>query len=889
MKKALLLFILLLTALSSPRAQEHYFRFTIEHHSELEEITRLVSVDKVLDGVVYAYANRKELNLFRGRTDYRLKMLPRPGLKSKGVLMADTIPEMTNWNRYPTYPLYVEIMQQFTEDHPEICRLDTLGTSTEGRLLLSLKISDQVGKEEAEPELFYTSTMHGDETAPFVLMLRLIDSLLTGYGRVANITRLIENMEIHINPLANPDGTYALGNESLNGATRYNANSVDLNRNFPDPTDGPHPDGNFYQAETKAMMEYAEENHFTLSANFHTGAEVVNYPWDTWRRFHVDSAWFHRLSHIYADAAIENSPGGYFTSISPDGVINGYQWYAVNGGRQDYMTYYRGGREVTIEVSGSKMTDSEQLPELWNYNKEALLLYMEECLCGIRGRVTDTAGKPVHARVELLEHDSENDNSYVFTDPEVGDYHRMVDSGKYDMVFSAYGMQDDTVRNVVVTHYDSVRVDVTLESSPVYKISGKITNARSGDPIENAEVVLRDTPLDTVYTDSLGYYRFPEVASGIYRLRILTDGYPVLFEEITVNTSSKRFDFSMEKGIIENFETGSLACFAWDTTAVKSWEVTEKEQYQGSFSAWSGNIKEDSVSVLTISLEVEEPGKISFFRKVYSEADYDVLSFFIDDELKGKWSGIRDWERYSYPVSEGRHAFTWIYNKDGDKSVGLDAAWVDYIEFPELKSPGLRFIPDTLRDTLAYGSRDTLQLQTENQGKSPVEYSLEVEDSALNTWITPSATEHILRAGGKRTHNYVVQTGIADSIYSTAIVVSRRNRRNDARIPVRITVEDPLNSPEPGLQGSVRCYPNPFSEVLYIDWSTNKPSDWLHIEFFDVGGQLIKSFRKYNIQSGLQHFAFRFDEYPAANGVILIRISSEKGVLRRKVIYNPSD
>jgi hypothetical protein len=33
------------------------------------------------------------------------------------------------------------------------------------------------------------------------------------------------------------------------------------------------------------------------------------------------------------------------------GVTNGYDWYRITGGRQDYVTWFLRGREVTIEVS----------------------------------------------------------------------------------------------------------------------------------------------------------------------------------------------------------------------------------------------------------------------------------------------------------------------------------------------------------------------------------------------------------------------------------------------------------------------------------------------------------------------------------------------------------
>ena len=89
-------------------------------------------------------------------------------------------------------------------------------------------------------------------------------------------------MEIYITPLANPDGTYHGGNNTVSGAWRGNANGIDLNRNYWDPADGQHPDGEVWQTETIANMNFMAAHHFVISANFHGGAEVVNYPWDTW-------------------------------------------------------------------------------------------------------------------------------------------------------------------------------------------------------------------------------------------------------------------------------------------------------------------------------------------------------------------------------------------------------------------------------------------------------------------------------------------------------------------------------------------------------------------------------------------------------------------------------
>jgi hypothetical protein len=456
---------------------EYYFRFKIEDKAELEQITRMLSIDNVEGDTVYAYANDNQLKLFQEETEFSLTFLKHPAAQTKGISMAGSVAEMTEWDKYPTYEVYVQMMENYAANYPDICNLKSIGKTVNGRKLLVLNISDNVGKEEDEPEFFYTSTMHGDETAGFVFMLRFIDSLLTNYGTNPEITNYVNNIDIYVNPNANPDGTYTDDNSTVSNATRSNANWIDLNRNFPDPEDGKHPDGNNWQPETIAMMDFAEKHNFVLSANFHGGEEVANYPWDTWARRHVDDSLYRHLSYAYASNAIANSPPGYFNGpdMSTGGIINGYDWYSISGGRQDYMNYFQQCREITMEISSQKLLSTDKLRDYWNYNRKSLFAYMEQSRYGIHGIVTDQSGNPLKAMITLEGHDSEPDSSMVFTDPQVGDYHRMVEPGTYDVIFSSFGYHNDTIHNVSISQNDSIRVNDSLKIIHTHTITPEDT------------------------------------------------------------------------------------------------------------------------------------------------------------------------------------------------------------------------------------------------------------------------------------------------------------------------------------------------------------------------------------------------------------------------------
>ena len=191
---------------------------------------------------------------------------------SKALTMATTVDQMSNWNRYPTYSVYVEMMQGWADDFPNLCRLDTIGTSVNGRLILSLEITAHPENPNL-PEFLYSSTIHGDEITGYVMMLRLIDTLLHGYGNNAQYTDLINRTLICINPLANPDGTYYSGDTTVQGSRRNNANNIDLNRNYPNPFGSSKA---ALQQENAAMIAYFDRHNFRLSANLHGGSEVMN-------------------------------------------------------------------------------------------------------------------------------------------------------------------------------------------------------------------------------------------------------------------------------------------------------------------------------------------------------------------------------------------------------------------------------------------------------------------------------------------------------------------------------------------------------------------------------------------------------------------------------------
>jgi hypothetical protein len=707
-KGLILAVILLCGVVRAAGGTQYYFKFTISSRAELKLLTKVISVDNVEDNVVFAYANEAQFEKFQS-LGYEYTLLPAPGTLTEPA-MSSNLRDLQQWDTYPTYDAYVAMMYQFQTDYPNICRVQNVGYTVQGREILVAKISDNVDVEEYEPEVLYSSTMHGDETTGYVLMLRLIDSLLSAYGTDPRITDMVNNMEIWINPLANPDGTYNSGNNTVTGAIRYNANGVDLNRNFPDPDDGPHPDGNSWQPEAIAMMNLADSHSFVISANFHGGAEVVNYPWDTWPQRHADDAWFQTICHKYADSAQANSPTGYMDGFN-DGITNGWDWYPIAGGRQDYMNYWHGCREVTIELSDTKLLPASQLPAHWVYNRVSFLDYLENARYGIRGLVTDSAtGLPVEATISVLNHDV--DSSEVYTDPDVGDYYRMIAPGSYDLRFTARGYLPKTVSGVIVTDGGVTTVDVQLQALPNEPYLEFVSHdAGVVDPGDT--VLMNITLVNNGGGEAVGVSGVLSTADTFITITQNTSAFPVMSPLGDTGTSIAPYEFIVSPDCplewevvfalhvtagggyddtitfnlvvgrqIEDFETGDFSAYAWQMSGNLPWTVDNAVVYEGGYSAKSGSITHYQISSMSVTLDDLQAGEISFYYKVSSESGWDYLKFYIDGIQQDQWSGEINWTRAAYTVSAGSHTFRWSYTKDGSVSQGSDCGWVDFIVFP---------------------------------------------------------------------------------------------------------------------------------------------------------------------------------------------------------------
>jgi hypothetical protein len=151
----------------------------------------------------------------------------------------------------------------------------------------------------------------------------------------------------------------------------------------------------------------------------------------------------------------------------------------------------------------------------------------------------------------------------------------------------------------------------------------------------------------------------------------------------TINNLLKEQDIQCEMGFVtESFEHGVFVPAYWTNDTQHPWTINTSNPYDGTYCAKSGEIDHNESSQLILTFTSTESENIRFFKRVSSEANYDFLVFYIDNEEQDRWSGELWWSENSYPISPGRHTYKWEYAKDHSVDSGSDCACIDYITLP---------------------------------------------------------------------------------------------------------------------------------------------------------------------------------------------------------------
>lgn len=143
------------------------------------------------------------------------------------------------------------------------------------------------------------------------------------------------------------------------------------------------------------------------------------------------------------------------------------------------------------------------------------------------------------------------------------------------------------------------------------------------------------------------------------------------------------FDVADDIGeVVSTSEPLALSCkAAIVNTSTYPWSQ-DASAYKTAPSSWkSGGAGVSSLSTSYITCTVADATQVTFWWKVESESNYDMLHFYVDSsEPVTAISGSVGWTQVTVNLSSGTHTLKWSYTKDGWVGRSSDCGWVDDIQ-----------------------------------------------------------------------------------------------------------------------------------------------------------------------------------------------------------------
>ncbi len=266
------------------------------------------------------------------------------------------------FGNYYCYHEAVAILDSLHERFPDIMTArmalpnDTNDMTWDSNSVWAVKISDNVETEEDEPEVLYTGLHHAREPISVQICVEWARWLCENYGKDPLATYFVDNRQIWIVPMVNPDGYLINEANDPGGGGMFRKNGrpgsamnpgVDINRNYTyqwgyddegsspntrsDSYRGPNPGS---EPETQSIMNLCKAHNFVLGLNFHSYSNLFLYPWG-----YIDLSCAD--SFPYFDWGEEATRTGSWSEIESRAkyysVITGYLLYNTNGDSDDWM------------------------------------------------------------------------------------------------------------------------------------------------------------------------------------------------------------------------------------------------------------------------------------------------------------------------------------------------------------------------------------------------------------------------------------------------------------------------------------------------------------------------------------------------------------------------
>ncbi|KXH72113.1 MAG: hypothetical protein AM326_11295 [Candidatus Thorarchaeota archaeon SMTZ-45] len=269
-----------------------------------------------------------------------------------------------SWTHYHSYEEIV--LGILTLESSGIAKVVDIGESVEGQTIWAIKISDDPNiEDEQENEILFVGLHHAREwisaEVPYYLAVKFVEE----YGVNSTVKNLIDNSELWIVPVLNPDGleysrSQVFDLESENNNSRFwrknravnsdGSHGVDLNRNYGTTSWGEdiaegcwdgcdHPNHEpywgpsaFSEPETCAIRDLVldDSRDFIGALSYHSYGQLIGYPWGN-------------TSDPIPEANMMNTIGQEMSDLIKDvhgrhyEVLQAGNWYVTVGDMVDWV------------------------------------------------------------------------------------------------------------------------------------------------------------------------------------------------------------------------------------------------------------------------------------------------------------------------------------------------------------------------------------------------------------------------------------------------------------------------------------------------------------------------------------------------------------------------
>jgi subtilisin family serine protease len=186
----------------------------------------------------------------------------------------------------------------------------------------------------------------------------------------------------------------------------------------------------------------------------------------------------------------------------------------------------------------------------------------------LAGTVTDTATTAPIAGARVSA--TNGDREFATTTDPSGHYELFLAAGDYVATATAFGYGADTAPLVTIVTDQTTTQDFSLAALPRFTVSGHVTAAEDGSPIEGAFVLAVGTPVPAARTDASGAYSL-ELPIGTFTLRGSSGGCTeTAFIDIESLGPDLTQDFSLARKL-DDFGHGCREIpFAWVDAGTQS-------------------------------------------------------------------------------------------------------------------------------------------------------------------------------------------------------------------------------------------------------------------------------------------------------------------------------